>query len=84
MRTIPPCAWLAKFARRMRSASRRALYAVQPWYDWGRINAFRLDATTEGEMSDGLVRYLELQWFGVHLGLLFGRTPAKPAPRGAA
>lgn len=84
MKTIPLCARLAKFARRMRSASHRVLYAVQPWYDCGRINMFRLDAITEAEMTEGLVRYLEVQWFGIHLGILFGRTPAKPAPRGAA
>jgi len=83
MTTIPPGARLAKFARRMCSASHRVLYAVQPWYDWGRINVFRLDAITEAEMTEGLVRYFEIQWFGVHLGIIVGRTPAKSVTRGA-
>ena len=84
MKTIPLCARLAKFARRMRSASHRVLYAVQPWYDCGRINMFRLDAITEAEMTDRLVRYLEVQWFGAHLGIHVGRTPAKSTSRGVA
>jgi hypothetical protein len=83
MTTIPLGVRLAKFARRMRSTGRSALYAVQPWYDWGRINVFRLDATTEAEMTEGLVRYFEIQWFGVHLGIIVGRTPAKSVTRGA-
>jgi hypothetical protein len=84
MMTIPPSARLTKLARRMRCASRRVLYAVQPWYDWGRINAFRLDAVTEAEMTEGLVRYFEVQWFGVHLDIIFGRTPAKSVSQGTA
>lgn len=45
---------------------------------------FRLDAITEAEMTDRLVRYLEVQWFGAHLGIHVGRTPAKSTSRGVA
>lgn len=83
MTTIPLGARLAKFARKMRSIGRRALYAAQPWYDWGRISVFRLDAITEAEMTERLARYFEIQWFGVHLGIIVGRTPARSVTRGA-
>ncbi|WBO24477.1 hypothetical protein [Sphingomonas abietis] len=84
MKTIPPSTRLAKFARKMRGASHSVFYAIQPWYDWGRINAFRLDAITEAEMTEGQVRYLEVQWFGIHVAVIFGRTPTKSMSRGAA
>ena len=83
MTTIPLSVRLAKFARWMRGTGRRALHAAQPWYDWGRTNVFRLDAITEAEMTEGLVRYFEIQWFGIHIGIIFGRTPAKSVARDA-
>lgn len=55
----------------------RILAAITPWYDWGRVNAFRLDAH-EPDFSDeaeGEVRFLTLQWLGAHVEIQIGRTP---------
>lgn len=62
---------------RIAPAGRRVLAAVEPWYDWGRINVFRLDARTEEECTEREVRYVELQWLGLHVGVQIGRTPRK-------
>ena len=56
---------------------RRLLAALEPWYDWGTINTFRLDARTYAECTEGDVYRFELQWFGLHLGFQIGRTPKR-------
>jgi hypothetical protein len=58
-------------------ALRRFLNAIEPWYDWGTTNTFRLDAqspTFEDE-AEGDVRFFTLQWFRLHLEIQVGRTP---------
>jgi len=62
---------------RIAAAARRFFAPVEPWYDWGRINVFRLDSRTEEECTEPEVRYVELQWLGLHVGFQIGRTPAK-------
>jgi predicted porin len=54
---------------------RRIIAAIEPWYDWGKISITNLDARTESETVEGDVRYVDLQWFGIHLSIQFGRTP---------
>lgn len=57
--------------------ARRVLRAVEPFYDWGPINVTNMDARTAAEVVEGDVRYFDLQWFGIHIGLQFGRTPKR-------
>lgn len=54
---------------------RRALSAIEPFYDWGKINVTNMDARTMDEVVEGDVRYFDLQWFGIHLSFQIGRTP---------
>ena len=49
---------------------RKALAAVEPWYDWGRTYVERMDCPGEGPG-----RFVELQWLGIKITLFFGRTP---------
>lgn len=60
---------------------------LEPWYDWGTSNVFRLD-TQEVDFSDeseGPAKFFELQWLGISLALQVGRTPRKiPAEEVAA
>jgi hypothetical protein len=56
---------------------RRILSALEPWYDWGTINTFRMDARTDAECVEGEVYRFELQWLGLHLGFQIGRTPKR-------
>jgi predicted porin len=56
---------------------RRIIAAIEPWYDWGKISITNLDARTESETVEGDVRYVDLQWFGIHLSIQFGRTPKR-------
>lgn len=63
---------------------RRIIAAVEPWYDWGTISITKLDALSEDEIVEGDVRYVDLQWFGIHLSLQFGRTPRRVAHEEAA
>lgn len=58
-----------------RSAFQRFLAAIEPWYDWGTINTVNMDARTHDDQVDGEVRFFEIQWFGLHFGVQFGRTP---------
>jgi hypothetical protein len=61
-----------------RAAIRRAVRAIEPWYDWGRIGVERMEPLRTGEISiDGDVRFVELQWLGLHVALQIGRTPSR-------
>jgi hypothetical protein len=51
--------------------------AMEPWYVWGTISITNLDAHTDSETVEGDVRYFDLQWFGIHIGVQFGRTPKR-------
>lgn len=58
---------------------RRRLPWIEPWYDWHRTTAFRID-TVERDFSDeseGEVWRFELQWLGVHIAIETGRTPPR-------
>ena len=60
------------------AAARAIIAAVEPWYDWGTINVDRMEGSTiDRDSGWGDVRYLTLQWFGVHIGIQIGRTPKK-------
>jgi predicted porin len=63
---------------------RRIIAAIEPWYDWGKISITNLDARTENEIAEGDVRYVDLQWFGIHLSIQFGRTPKRVRDQEAA
>lgn len=58
---------------------RKLLQRLEPWYDWGREDEFRLDSLSDNFDDDvvGEVRFFRVQWLGFHFGLQFGRTPAK-------
>jgi hypothetical protein len=52
---------------------------LEPWYDWSRVNTWRLDQV-EHDFSDeaeGEVWLIELQWFGLHFAIQLGRQPRK-------
>ena len=52
---------------------------LEPWYDWSRVNIWRLDQV-ERDFSDeaeGEVWEVELQWFGLHFAVRLGRQPRK-------
>jgi hypothetical protein len=52
--------------------------AIEPWYDWGTINVDRMEGSTRDRDSGwGDVRYVTLQWFGLHIGFQIGRTPKR-------
>jgi hypothetical protein len=55
----------------------RVWAALEPWYDWGKISITNLDAHTDSQIVEGDVRYFDLQWFGIHIGLQLGRTPKR-------
>lgn len=63
----------------MTKVMKRALSAIEPWYNWGSVTVERLDAVSEDHGNEGDVRFFDLQWFGLHLSLQIGRTPAKAA-----
>ncbi|MEG3176164.1 hypothetical protein U1872_07990 [Sphingomonas sp. RB3P16] len=60
---------------------RRLLGAIEPWYNWGEVHVERMQEVRFGDGShieaggEGPVRYVELQWLGIHLAVQFGRTP---------
>lgn len=68
------------------SGLRRIIAAAEPWYDWGAIHVERMQDIRVGEGGrlrtggEGPVRYLQVQWFGIHIGFQIGRTP-KPEGR---
>ena len=64
-------------AMRPANPLRRLLAALEPWYDWGAINTFRMDGRTEAECTEGEVYRFELQWLGLHVGFQIGRTPKR-------
>ncbi len=80
------------FAARLR----RFIIAAEPWYDWGEIHLERMQELRLDDRGDvvaggeGPVRYFQIQWLGVHLGIQLGRTPkplaapTRSAPRFAA
>jgi len=54
----------------------RIARAVEPWYNWGSVNVERMDQIdADGFGGEGEVRFFDLQWFGIHIGIQFGRTP---------
>jgi len=56
--------------------ARTILAAVEPWYDWGKIGVERMESLRPGQApTDGEVRYVELQWLGIHIAFQIGRTP---------
>lgn len=56
----------------------RILRAIEPWYDWGVIHIERMEGSTRDRDSGcSGVHYFQLQWFGIHLGFQFGRTPKR-------
>jgi hypothetical protein len=60
--------------------ARRILAAIEPWYDWGTIHVERMEGTNAETMNpggEGPVRFVQLQWFGLHIGFQIGRTPKK-------
>lgn len=71
------------------SAFRRALAGLspivkklelEPWYNWGTIDIERMEGIfLDGEHvlagGEGPVRYLEIQWIGLHFQVQLGRTP---------
>lgn len=56
---------------------KRAMAAIEPWYNWGSVTVERLDAVSEDHGNEGDVSFFDLQWFGLHLSFQIGRTPAK-------
>jgi hypothetical protein len=62
---------------------RRFIQAIEPWYDWGRTNTFRLDAKCPkfSDEAEGEVCFFEVQWLGLHFAVQIGRTPPKRYPR---
>lgn len=61
----------------MAKVMKRALSAIEPWYNWGLVTVERLDAVSEDHGNEGDVRFFDLQWFGLHLSFQIGRTPPK-------
>ncbi|RZT56988.1 hypothetical protein EV283_1045 [Sphingomonas sp. BK036] len=61
---------------------RRCLRAIEPWYDWDRINIARLDAQERdfSDESEGEAYRFSLQWLGVHVSIQTGRVPPKVSP----
>ena len=75
MSCLPP------WAARSTLALRRFVAAIEPWYNWGEVYVERMqelrlgDGVHIGAGGEGPVRFVEVQWFGIHLALQFGRTP---------
>ncbi len=65
----------------MRSNLSRMIAAVEPWYNWGVVHVERMQEirVVEGGRlqvgGEGPVRYLEVQWLGIHFAVQIGRTP---------
>jgi hypothetical protein len=60
------------------TVARLILRAIEPWYDWGVISMERMEGSSrERDSGYGDVRYFQLQWFGIHIGFQFGRTPKR-------
>jgi hypothetical protein len=56
----------------------RIMRAIEPWYDWGIFNVERMEgSTSERDGGYGDVWYFQLQWFGIHFAVQFGRTPKR-------
>lgn len=68
------------YQRSPRARWHRFLAKIEPWYNWGKTaTIWRLDSV-ERDFSDestGEAYELELQWLGLHLGIVVGRTPPK-------
>jgi hypothetical protein len=81
------CAAIDARLRAERKAARvwrwqRFLSTINPVYDWGQREIFRLDRREPDflDESEGNAWYFELQWFGVALEIKVGRTPPKISP----
>lgn len=63
----------------LRGRIRRHAPWLEPWYDWGTTNAFRLDAQESdfSDESEAEVRHFEVQWLGLHFAIQIGRTPPR-------
>lgn len=62
--------------RGIATVARAVIDAIEPWYDWGKISVHRMESLRPGRsITDGEVRYFELQWLGVHIAFQIGRTP---------
>ncbi|MEH3039779.1 MAG: hypothetical protein PGN21_06925 [Sphingomonas paucimobilis] len=59
----------------MAKVMKRALSAIEPWYNWGSVTVERLDAVSEDHGNEGDVRFFDLQWFGLHLSFQIGHQP---------
>ena len=58
----------------------RIIAAAEPWYDWGTIHIERMEGTNAETLNpggEGPVRFIQLQWFGIHIGLQIGSTPKR-------
>jgi hypothetical protein len=62
---------------------RRIIAAAEPWYNWGEVYVERMQEIRVDDGGrlhvggEGPVRYIELQWFGIHVAIQFGRTPKR-------
>jgi hypothetical protein len=56
---------------------RRLWAAIEPWYDWGTVNTTNMDARSEADVVEGEIRFFDLQWLGLHVGVQFGRAPKR-------
>lgn len=61
------------------SRLRRALKAIEPWYDPRPVEVERIDTKCANftEETLGQVRRIEVQWLGVHFAVELGCTPPK-------
>ncbi len=69
-----------RVASRISMLLARIIAAAEPWYDWGEIHIDRMEGTNAETMNpggEGPVRFVQLQWFGIHIGFQIGRTPKK-------
>jgi hypothetical protein len=58
------------------TAALAVIDAIEPWYDWGKIGVERMESLRPGKTAtDGEVRFIELQWLGIHIAFQIGRTP---------
>lgn len=49
---------------------------VEPWYNWGPASISSVKDEAEGEG-----RYFEIDWLGLHVSILYGRTPTSRGPQ---
>ena len=57
---------------------RRITAAIEPWYNWGIIHIERMEGSNAETMNpsrEGPLWFVELQWFGLHIGMQIGLTP---------